>query len=95
MDSGAWWGSWGHRVRRGWLTNTCTFIRTSNVTEKNKSDSMLDQFFLTLIFVFYCFCYKLSMLPWRRKWQPTPAGLPGKSQGRRSLVGCRLWGSTE
>ena len=31
----------------------------------------------------------------RRKWQPTPAFLPGKSQGQRSLVGCRLWGRTE
>ena len=29
---------------------------------------------------------------WRRKWQPTPVFLPGKSQGRGSLVGCRLWG---
>ena len=29
---------------------------------------------------------------WRRKWQPTPVFLPGESQGRRSLVGCRLWG---
>ena len=25
--------------------------------------------------------------PWRRKWQPTPALLPGKSHGRKSLVG--------
>ena len=32
---------------------------------------------------------------WRRKWQPTPGFLPGESQGRRSLVGCRLWGRTE
>ena len=23
-------------------------------------------------------------LPWRKKWQPTPAFLPGKSQGKRS-----------
>ena len=30
--------------------------------------------------------------PWRRKWQPTPVFLPGESQGRRSLVGCSLWG---
>ena len=28
-------------------------------------------------------------------WQPTPVFLPGKSQGRQSLVGCRLWGCTE
>ena len=27
-----------------------------------------------------------TFLHWRRKWQPTPALLPGESQGRRSLV---------
>ena len=27
--------------------------------------------------------------------QPTPVFLPGESQGRWSLVGCRLWGRTE
>ena len=32
---------------------------------------------------------------WSRKWQPTPLFLPGKSQGRESLVGCYLWGRTE
>ena len=32
---------------------------------------------------------------WRRKWQPTSVFLPGESQGRRSLVGCRLWGRKE
>ena len=29
---------------------------------------------------------------WRRQWQPTPALLPGKSHGRRNLVGCSPWG---
>ena len=29
---------------------------------------------------------------WGRQWQPTPVFLPGESQGRGSLVGCRLWG---
>ena len=33
-----------------------------------------------------------TFMHWRRKWQPTPVFLPGDSQGRRSLVGCRLWG---
>ena len=36
-----------------------------------------------------------TFMHWRRKWQPTPAFLPGKSQGRGSLVGCHLWGHTE
>ena len=30
-----------------------------------------------------------------RKWQPTPVFLPRESQGRGSLMGCRLWGRTE
>ena len=32
---------------------------------------------------------------WRRKWKPTQVFLPGESQERGSLVGCRLWGHTE
>ena len=36
-----------------------------------------------------------TFLHWRRKWQPTPVFLPGESQGRGSLVGCRLWSRTE
>ena len=32
---------------------------------------------------------------WRRKWQPTPVPLPGKSHGRRSLVGYSPWGRKE
>ena len=35
-----------------------------------------------------------TFIHWRRKWQPTPVFLPGESQGRGSLVGCRLWGHT-
>ena len=33
-----------------------------------------------------------TFMHWRRKWQPTSVFLPGESQGRGSLVGCRLWG---
>ena len=36
-----------------------------------------------------------TYMHWRRKWHPTPVFLPGESQGRRSRVGCRLWGRTE
>ena len=31
----------------------------------------------------------LGKLPWRRKWQPTPALFLGKSHGQRSLEDCR------
>ena len=39
--------------------------------------------------------FTFTFMHWRRKWQPTPVFLPGESQGRGSLVGCRLWGHTE
>ena len=32
---------------------------------------------------------------WRRKRQPTPVFIPGKSHGPRSLVGYNLWGHKE
>ena len=34
-------------------------------------------------------------IPWRRKWQPTPVLLPGKSHGWRRLVGYSPWGHNE
>ena len=34
----------------------------------------------------------VGKIPWRRKWQPTPAFLPGKSHGQRSLVSYSPWG---
>ena len=30
---------------------------------------------------------EIRKTPWRRKWQPTPVVLPGKSHGQRSLEG--------
>ena len=39
--------------------------------------------------------FHFTFMHWRRKWQPTPVFLPGESQGRGSLAGCRLWGCTE
>ena len=34
----------------------------------------------------------LGKIPWRRKWEPTPVFLPGKSHGQKSLVGYSPWG---
>ena len=34
-------------------------------------------------------------IPWRRKWQPTPEFLPGKSHGRKSLEGSSPQGRKE
>ena len=33
----------------------------------------------------------VGKIPWRRKWQPTPVSLPGRSHGQRNLEGCP-WG---
>ena len=45
------------------------------------------------------FLLKIIWLPLvfyrRRKWQPTPVLLPGKSHGRRSLEGYSPWGREE
>ena len=38
---------------------------------------------------------KTRDLFWRRQWHPTPVLLPGKSHGRRSLVGCGPWDCEE
>ena len=34
-------------------------------------------------------------IPWKRKWQPTPVFLPGKSHGWGSLVAYSPWGHKE
>ena len=39
--------------------------------------------------------FTFTFMHWRRKWQPIPVFLPRESQGRGSLVGCRLWVYTE
>ena len=41
------------------------------------------------------FYFFSSIISWRRQWHPTPVLLPGKSHGRRSLVGFSPWGCEE
>ena len=33
----------------------------------------------------------IRKIPWKRRWQPTPVFLPGKSRGQRSLMGYSPW----
>ena len=40
-------------------------------------------------------CHVTEKIPWRRKWQPTPVLLPGKSEEQRSLAGYSKWGHKE
>ena len=37
----------------------------------------------------------VGKIPWKRKWQPTPVFLPGKSHEQRSLAGYSPWGHKE
>ena len=37
----------------------------------------------------------VGKIPWRRKWQPTPVFLPGKSHGQRGMVDYSPWGCKE
>ena len=34
----------------------------------------------------------VGKISWERKWQPTPASLPGESHGQKSLAHCSSWG---
>ena len=55
-------------------------------------------FKITLLFLSFIFSFSFRLTnveSRRRQWQPTPVLLPGKSHGRRSLVGCSLRGPTE
>ena len=48
--------------------------------------------------IYMCLCVYILIYMYthrRRQWHPTPVLLPGKSHGRRSLVGCSPWGRCE
>ena len=54
------------------------------------------EIFLLFIFNRKPFFNRKSFLnDWRRKWQSTPALLPGKSHGQKSLIGYSPWGRKE
>ena len=47
------------------------------------------------VYVYFGYIPRVELLNHMAVWQPAPVFLPGESQGRGSLVGCRLWGCTE
>ena len=62
-----------------------------HITSSVKTSRTTTTCFIYLLYLFFC----CSTLSWRRQWHPTPVLSPGKSHGRRSLVGCSPWGHTE
>ena len=91
IQPSTWAQAPGYHLLRCWI-HTHTHTHTHTHIDVN------------LIFLFwfrikfsakYCIWLCLFSLFWRRQWQPTPVLLPGKSHGRRSLVGCSPWGHEE
>ena len=77
----------------GWINRTSAAIRHSNI-------------YLNLKLPWWLSCKEsasqcmrrgfdpwVQKIPQRRKWQPTPVFLSGKSHGQRNLVGYSPWGS--
>ena len=73
---------------------TCTHSEVYKLS-KNKILDLLKKYIKEVTEFKINFCAVLSCYNWRRKWQPTAVFLPGESQRRGSLVGCRLWGHRE
>ena len=56
---------------------------------------MTHAFILVKIYTFWLNICISILYWWRRQWHPTPALLPGKSHGQKSLVGYSPWGRKE
>ena len=69
------------------MTVLLYFISPKSILDNNNED-------INVHCSHQCFCFPQCLI-WRRQWHPTPVLLPGKSYGRRSLVGCSPWGCKE
>ena len=72
----------------------------NEIERKNKVHVLYTAFLIVLnLNILFCYYPKNFWLLYsyfrRRQWHPTPVLLPGKSHGRRSLVGCSPWGHQE
>ena len=56
---------------------------------------MLTRFMVIILQIYKYWIIVLYTWNWRRKWQPTPIFLPGKSYRQRSLADYSLWGWKE
>ena len=60
-----------------------------SVVKKKKKKNLPAKAGDTIDWVWFLFDPWIRKIPWRRKWQPTPVFVPGKSHGQRSLAGYR------
>ena len=86
-DGGTWWAAFygvaQSRIQLNWLSSSSS-SSLANINRRH---------FDTLFPPWEWQCQLWT--PRRRQWHPTPVLLPGKSHGRRSLVGCNPWGREE
>ena len=77
-----------HLVLVHYASDVCAFRMFASLS--------ISRFYLWFPFMLLSAFY-LSVISFikRRQWQPTPVLLPGKSHGRRSLVGYSPWGCEE
>ena len=76
-------------------SHTCTILITMNAKCMLPNSKKLFEYFYSLQCRRPRFDPWVGKILWRRKWQPTPVHLLGKSHGRRSIVGYSPWGHKE
>ena len=74
-------GDCSHENKRCLLLGRKAVINLDNTLKRR------DIILPTKIHLVKAMVFVVVMYGWRRTWQPTPVLLPGKSHGRRSLVG--------
>ena len=97
MDRGAWqlWFMQLQRVGHNWSDWTHILGRNATQTHVDMIPSLWSELVGFLLNSHAQFTF--SHFKWirRRQWHPTPGLLPGKSHGRKNLVGCSPLGLTE
>ena len=85
----------GVSVHHSWSTHssgTWWQAHSDSVLGSPGSAFVFSKLCVTRLFFLQCPTFPF---PWKRKWQPTPVFLPGKSHKQRSLVGYSPWGHKE
>ena len=82
------------------FTNICfSNVQPSTNPIKNifsNTDVVVFSYGCSLWSFLYLWCISLTFWTYEiQQWHPTPVLLPGKSHGRRSLVGCSPWSCEE
>ena len=98
VNSWSWWGTGRPGVLQSMgrkELDTTEQLTELNCGGKNISFGFLKERINRYMKSYLHFIVHASFLPQRRQWHPTPVLLPGKSLGRRSLVGCSPWGRWE